>query len=200
MPRGRPDETAVYRAFTTTFDEVIDVEKLCDADELARLRHLLDQQLSHLQSVIARLANRLQRRPMAKQTCAREFDLDEGLLDAARLSRVVANPILPLACKPECETEFQDTVVTLLIDNSGSMRVRPITVAAMSGDILARTLERCGVKVEILGFTTRAWKAGRRANAGSPPASPTRGGSTICGTPSTRRPTHPGAALGATSG
>src|SRR6266436_6689442 len=160
MPR-RPDEAAVYRAFSLASDEVIEADKLCDADELSRLRHLLDQQLSHLQSVIARLANRLQRRLMAKQTRAWEFDLDEGLLDAGRLSRVVTNPILPLAYKRERETEFRDTVVTLLIDNSGSMRGRPITVAAMSGDILARTLERCGVKVEILGFTTRAWKGGQ---------------------------------------
>jgi cobaltochelatase CobT len=161
MPRGRPDETAVYRRFSTIFDEVIEADKLCDGDELSRLRHLLDQQLSHLQSVIARLANRLQRRLMAKQTRAWEFDLEEGLLDVARLSRVVANPVLPLAYKRERETEFRDTVVTLLIDNSGSMRGRPITVAAMSGDILARTLERCSVKVEILGFTTRAWKGGQ---------------------------------------
>src|SRR5438874_3954834 len=161
MPRGRPDETAIYRAFSIASDEVIEADKLCDADELSRLRHLLDQQLAHLQSVIARLANRLQRRLMAKQTRAWEFDLDEGLLDAARLSRIVANPILPLAYKRERETEFRDTVVTLLIDNSGSMRGRPITVAAMSGDIPARTLERCGVKVEILGFTTRAWKGGQ---------------------------------------
>jgi cobaltochelatase CobT len=173
MPRGRPDETAVYRRFCSIFDEVIDADKLCDPDELSRLRHLLDQQLSHLQSVIARLANRLQRRLMAKQTRAWEFDLEEGLLDVARLSRVVANPILPLAYKRERETEFRDTVVTLLIDNSGSMRGRPITVAAMSGDILARTLERCGVKVEILGFTTRAWKGGQSRErwiaAGKPP-------------------------------
>jgi cobaltochelatase CobT len=172
MPRGRPDDTAVYRAFSVAFDEVVEAEKLCDPDELSRLRHLLDQQLAHLQSVIARLANRLQRRLMAKQTRAWEFDLDEGLLDAARLSRVVANPVLPLAYKRERETDFRDTVVTLLIDNSGSMRGRPITVAAMSGDILARTLERCGVKVEILGFTTRAWKGGqsreRWISAGKP--------------------------------
>src|SRR5216684_2131482 len=160
MPR-RPDEAAVYRAFSTLSDEVIEADKLCDADELSRLRHLLDQQLSHLQSVIARLANRLQRKLMAKQTRAWEFDLDEGLLDAARLSRVVANPILPLAFKRERETEFRDTVVTLLIDNSGSMSGRPTTVAALCGDILARTLERCGVKVELLGFTTRAWKGGQ---------------------------------------
>jgi cobaltochelatase CobT len=173
MPRGRPDDTAVYRAFSVASDEVIEADQLCDADELSRLRHLLDQQLAHLQSVIARLANRLQRRLLAKQTRAWEFDLDEGLLDAGRLSRVVANPILPLAYKRERETDFRDTVVTLLIDNSGSMRGRPITVAAMSADILARTLERCAVKVEILGFTTRAWKGGqareRWITAGKPP-------------------------------
>jgi len=173
LPRGRNDDTAVYRAFSVAADEVIDAEQLCDADELARLRHLLDQQLAHLQSVISRLANRLQRRLLAKQTRAWEFDLDEGLLDAARLARVVANPILPLAYKRERETDFRDTVVTLLIDNSGSMRGRPITVAAMSADILARTLERCGVKVEILGFTTRAWKGGQSRErwiaAGKPP-------------------------------
>src|SRR5229473_3138490 len=173
MPRGRNDDTAVYRAFSVASDEVVEADKLCDADELSRLRHLLDQQLSHLQSVIARLANRLQRKLMARQTRAWEFDLDDGLLDAARLSRVVANPILPLAYKRERETEFRDTVVSLLIDNSGSMRGRPITVAAMSADILARTLERCGVKVEILGFTTRAWKGGQARErwiaAGKPP-------------------------------
>src|SRR5215472_2261804 len=172
QPRGRPDENAVYRAFSITADEVIEAEKLCDSDELGRLRQLLDQQLSHLQSVIARLANRLQRRLLAKQTRAWEFDLEEGILDAARLARIVANPILPLAYKRERETDFRDTVVTLLIDNSGSMRGRPITVAAMSADILARTLERCGVKVEILGFTTRAWKGGqsreRWISAGKP--------------------------------
>ena len=134
---------------------------LCDADELGRLRGLLDQQLAHLQSIIARLANRLQRRLMAQQNRSWEFDLEEGILDSARLARVVANPIYPLSYKREKETAFRDTVVTLLIDNSGSMRGRPITVAAMSADILARTLERCGVKVEILGFTTRAWKGGQ---------------------------------------
>ena len=143
MPRGRNDDTAIYRAFSTAADEIIEAHELCDPDELSRLRQLLDQQLSHLQSVIARLANRLQRRLLAKQTRSWEFDLEEGLLDAARLSRVVANPILPLAYKQEQETDFRDTVVTLLIDNSGSMRGRPITVAAMSADILARTLERC---------------------------------------------------------
>src|SRR5271170_4615368 len=154
MPRGRPDDTAIYRAYSSLSDEIVEAHELCDSDELTRLRQLLDQQLSHLQSVIARLANRLQRKLLAKQTRAWEFDLDEGLLDAARLSRVVANPILPLAYKRERQTDFRDTVVTLLIDNSGSMRGRPITVAAMSADILARTLERCGVKVEILGFTS----------------------------------------------
>jgi cobaltochelatase CobT len=177
LPRGRPDEEAVYRAFSTAADEVVEADKLCDSDELGRLRHLLDQQLSHLQSVIARLANRLQRRLLAKQTRAWEFDLDEGILDAARLSRVVTNPVLPLSYKQEQEMEFRDTVVTLLIDNSGSMRGRPITVAAMSADILARTLERCGVKVEILGFTTRAWKGGQAREkwiAAGKPANPGR--------------------------
>src|SRR5438093_3787353 len=173
MPRGRNDDMAVYRAFSVAADEVIEADQLCDADELSRLRHLLDQQLSHLQSVIARLANRLQRKLLAKQTRAWEFDLEEGILDAARLSRVVTNPVLPLSYKQEQEMEFRDTVVTLLIDNSGSMRGRPITVAAMSADILARTLERCGVKVEILGFTTRAWKGGQARErwiaAGKPP-------------------------------
>jgi cobaltochelatase CobT len=177
LPRGRNDDTAIYRAFATAFDEIIEAHELCDPDELSRLRQLLDQQLSHLQSVIARLANRLQRRLLAKQTRSWEFDLDEGLLDAARLSRVVANPVLPLAYKQEQETEFRDTVVTLLIDNSGSMRGRPITVAAMSADVLARTLERCAVKVEILGFTTRAWKGGQsreRWIAAGKPANPGR--------------------------
>jgi cobaltochelatase CobT len=141
------------------------------------LRSLLDQQLAHLQSIISRLANRLQRRLLAKQSRAWEFDLDEGILDSARLARVVTNPAYPLSYKREKEMEFRDTVVTLLIDNSGSMRGRPITVAAMSADILARTLERCGVKVEILGFTTRAWKGGQareRWIAGGKPANPGR--------------------------
>jgi cobaltochelatase CobT len=177
LPRARGDDTALYRVFSTAADETVDADELCDADELTRLRHLLDQQLSHLQSVIARLANRLQRRLLAKQTRAWEFDLDEGILDAARLARVVANPVLPLAYKREREMEFRDTIVTLLIDNSGSMRGRPITVAAMSADILARTLERCGVKVEILGFTTRAWKGGQAREhwiAAGKPANPGR--------------------------
>ena len=158
-----PDEQRqpMYRPYTVEFDEVIEASELCDTEELARLRHHLDQQLAHLQGVIGRLANRLQRRLMAKQSRSWEFDLEEGLLDAGRLSRVVVNPMHPLSYKHEKETEFRDTVVSLLIDNSGSMRGRPITVAAMSADILARTLERCGVKVEILGFTTRAWKGGQ---------------------------------------
>jgi cobaltochelatase CobT len=166
-----------YKAFSTEFDEVVDAESLCDAEELARLRLHLDQQLGHLQSVIGRLANRLQRRLLAKQNRSWEFDLEEGMLDAARLSRVVTNPAYPLSYKRELDTEFRDTVVGLLIDNSGSMRGRPITVAAMSADILARTLERCGVKVEILGFTTRAWKGGQsreRWLAAGKPAAPGR--------------------------
>jgi cobaltochelatase CobT len=150
-----------YGAYTTEFDEIVDAEELCEADELQRLRQSLDQQLVHLQGVIGRLANRLQRRLLARQTRAWEFDLEEGLLDSARLARIVTNPYHSLSFKREKQTNFKDTVVSLLIDNSGSMRGRPIVVAAMSADILARTLERCGVKVEILGFTTRAWKGGQ---------------------------------------
>ncbi len=153
--------SALYHAYFTAADEVIGAEELCEPEELNRLRTQLDQQLSRLQGVVSRLANRMQRRLMAKQTRSWEFDLEEGLLDAGRLSRVVIDPVHPLSFKQESDTEFRDTVVTLLIDNSGSMRGRPITVAAMSADILARTLERCGVKVEILGFTTRAWKGGQ---------------------------------------
>ena len=161
--RERPslDDSATYRAFSRANDEEIDADDLCDPDELTRLRQQLDQQLQHLQGVVSKLANRLQRRLMAQQTRAWEFDLEEGMLDAGRLARVIVNPLLSLSYKRERETEFRDTVVTLLIDNSGSMRGRPITVAAMCGDILARTLERCAVKVEILGFTTRAWKGGQ---------------------------------------
>ena len=159
--RNQSDPETTYRAFTRLFDEEVDAEDLCDADELSRLRQQLDQQLQHLQGVIAKLANRLQRKLMAQQTRAWEFDLDEGMLDAGRLARIVINPMLALSYKRELETDFRDTVVTLLIDNSGSMRGRPITVAAMCGDILARTLERCAVKVEVLGFTTRAWKGGQ---------------------------------------
>ena len=159
--RNLPDSDATYRPYTRLFDEEVGAEDLCDAEELSRLRQQLDQQLQHLQGVISKLANRLQRRLLAQQTRAWEFDLEEGLLDAGRLSRVVVNPMQALSYKRELDTEFRDTVVTLLIDNSGSMRGRPITVAAMCGDILARTLERCAVKVEVLGFTTRAWKGGQ---------------------------------------
>ncbi len=155
------DDATRYRAFVSQFDEVIEAEDLCDPDELTRLRQQLDQQLQHLQGVVSKLANRLQRRLMAQQQRAWEFDLEEGLLDVARLTRVVTNPMYALSYKREREADFRDTVVTLLIDNSGSMRGRPITVAAMCADILARTLERCGVKTEILGFTTRAWKGGQ---------------------------------------
>lgn len=158
-PAGEPESG--YRAFTRAFDEEVAAEDLVDPDELARLRQQLDQQLQHLQGVVAKLANRLQRRLLAQQQRAWDFDLEEGLLDAGRLARVVVNPLQALSYKRERDTEFRDTVVTLLIDNSGSMRGRPITVAAMCGDILARTLERCSVKVEVLGFTTRAWKGGQ---------------------------------------
>jgi cobaltochelatase CobT len=154
-------EALAYRVFTTKFDEVVEASELCSPIELGRLRAQLDQQLGRLQGMIGRLANRLQRRLLAQQTRSWEFDLDEGLLDTARLTRVVVNPEHALSYKIEKDTEFRDTVVSLLIDNSGSMRGRPIAVAAMCADILARTLERCGVKVELLGFTTRSWKGGQ---------------------------------------
>ncbi len=167
-PRG-PD----YKPFTPKFDETVGAEDLCEPEELDRLRGYLDKQLANLQGVVSRLANRLQRRLMAQQNRSWEFDLEEGLLDPARLSRVVIDPLHPLSFKWEKDTTFRDTVVTLLLDNSGSMRGRPITVAATCADILARTLERCGVKVEILGFTTRAWKGGQSREAwlaaGKPP-------------------------------
>jgi cobaltochelatase CobT len=150
-----------YKAYTSKFDEIIHAEDLCDADELTRLRAYLDKQLAHLQGVVGRLANRLQRRLMAQQNRSWEFDLEEGTLDPVRLPRIIMDPFQPLSFKQEQDTNFRDTVVTLLLDNSGSMRGRPITVAATCADILARTLERCGVKVEILGFTTRAWKGGQ---------------------------------------
>ncbi|APR52531.1 cobaltochelatase subunit CobT [Sphingomonas koreensis] len=150
-----------YKAFTTQYDEVIAATELCDEDELERLRAYLDQQLVHLQGVVTKLANRLQRRLMAQQSRSWDFDQDEGLLDAARLARVVVNPMQSLSYKVEKDAKFRDTVVTLLIDNSGSMRGRPISIAAISADILARTLERVGVKTEILGFTTKAWKGGQ---------------------------------------
>ena len=150
-----------YHVFTQQYDEMVEATALCDEEELGRLRAYLDQQLVHLQSAVTKLANRLQRRLMAQQSRSWDFDQEEGLLDAARLARVIVNPAHSLSYKAERETEFRDTVVTLLLDNSGSMRGRPISIAAICADILARTLERCGVKVEILGFTTRAWKGGQ---------------------------------------
>ena len=174
-PPSQPQErrTSEYKAYTQKFDEVIDAAELCDPDELARLREYLDKQLQNLGSVVARLANRLQRRLMAQQNRSWDFDLEEGVLDSARLTRIIIDPQQPLSFKQEKDMEFRDTVVSMLIDNSGSMRGRPITVAATCADILARTLERCGVKVEILGFTTRAWKGGQSREAwllaGKPP-------------------------------
>ncbi|MEQ1945132.1 cobaltochelatase subunit CobT [Mesorhizobium sp. VNQ89] len=150
-----------YKVFTTAFDETVGAEELCEEEELDRLRAFLDKQLANLQGVVGRLANRLQRRLMAQQNRSWDFDLEEGYLDPARLVRVVIDPMQPLSFKQERDTKFRDTVVSLVLDNSGSMRGRPITVAATCADILARTLERCGVSVEILGFTTRAWKGGQ---------------------------------------
>src|ERR1043166_8605457 len=150
-----------YKIHTTKFDEVVSATDLCDADELGRLRNFLDQQLQAMQGVVARLANKLQRLLMAQQNRSWEFDLEEGLLDTSRLPRIIIDPMHPLSFKHEKDMTFRDTVVTLLLDNSGSMRGRPIMVAAMCADILARTLERCAVKVELLGFTTRAWKGGQ---------------------------------------
>ncbi|MBZ9796435.1 cobaltochelatase subunit CobT [Mesorhizobium sp. ES1-4] len=150
-----------YKVYTTAFDETVGAEELCEEEELDRLRAFLDKQLANLSGVVGRLANRLQRRLMAQQNRSWDFDLEEGYLDPARLVRVVIDPMQPLSFKQERDTKFRDTVVTLVLDNSGSMRGRPITVAATCADILARTLERCGVSVEILGFTTRAWKGGQ---------------------------------------
>ncbi len=160
LPNTRA-QAELYRIFTQAHDEIIEAQDLCDSDELTRLRQLLDKQLEHLHGAIAKLANRLQRKLMAHQNRSWNFDLEEGILDAGKLSRVVTQPSHPLSYKMESEIKFRDTVVSLLIDNSGSMRGRPITIAAAAADILARTLERCGVKVEILGFTTRAWKGGK---------------------------------------
>jgi cobaltochelatase CobT len=160
-PSPHAEDSIDYRIFTTEFDETAPAEALCDAEELQRLRAFLDQQLQQLHGAVSRLANRLQRRLLAQQNRSWDFDLEEGTLDAARLARVIVDPMHPLTFKAERDTEFRDTVVTLLLDNSGSMRGRPIMVAALCADILARTLERCGVKVEILGFTTRAWKGGQ---------------------------------------
>ena len=166
-----------YKVYTEAFDEVVAAHDLCDEDELTRLRAYLDAQLKGLQGIVTKLANRLQRRLMAQQNRSWDFDQEEGLLDAARLARVVISPGHSLSYKVEREVEFKDTVVTLLIDNSGSMRGRPISIAAISADVLARTLERCGVKTEILGFTTRAWKGGQSREAwltGGKPAHPGR--------------------------
>ena len=170
-------DTFDYKVFTEEFDETVEAQELCDFEELDRLRAYLDSQLTGLQGIVTRLANRLQRRLMAQQNRSWDFDQEEGLLDAARLARVVVSPGHALSYKKERDQEFKDTVVTLLIDNSGSMRGRPISIAAISADILARTLERCGVKVEILGFTTRAWKGGQSREkwlAGGKPAQPGR--------------------------
>ena len=163
-----------YKAFTTRFDEIVESEELCDEEELSRLRAYLDQQMAGLSNVVTRLANRLQRRLLAQQARSWDFDQEEGLLDAARLARVVVSPGHSLSYKVERDTDFKDTVVSLLIDNSGSMRGRPIAIAAICADILARTLERCGVATEILGFTTRGWKGGQSREAwlaaGRPPS------------------------------
>jgi cobaltochelatase CobT len=162
-----------YRVFSRHYDEEIAAEDLSTPDELERLRSFLDKELRHLQSAVGRLANRLQRKLMAQQSRAWDFDLEEGVLDTARLTRVVTDPLHALTFKQERDAVFRDTIVTLLLDNSGSMRGRPIMVAACCADILARTLERCGVKVEILGFTTKAWKGGQAREAwlaaGKPP-------------------------------
>ena len=166
-----------YKVFSDKYDEVIAAHDLCDEDELTRLRAYLDAQLKGLQGIVTKLANRLQRRLMAQQNRSWDFDQEEGILDAARLARVVVAPGSSLSYKIERDVEFKDTVVTLLIDNSGSMRGRPISIAAISADILARTLERCGVKTEILGFTTRAWKGGQSRESwlgGGKPAHPGR--------------------------
>ena len=171
--RGRPD----YEVYTRQYDETIAAEELCDPEELERLRGFLNAQLANMASVVSRLANRLQRKLLAQQSRSWNFDLEEGVLDAARLTRVIVDPSAPLSFKQEKDTEFRDTVVTLLLDNSGSMRGRPIMVAAICADVLARTLERCGVKVEILGFTTRAWKGGQSRELwvrNGKPASPGR--------------------------
>ncbi len=160
-PQPISDADPEYLVFNTEFDEEVRAEDLAEPAELERLRAYLDQQLEPLKGAVSRLANKLQRRLQAQQNRSWEFDLEEGILDAGRLARVVANPTTPLSFKHEKDTEFRDTVVTLLLDNSGSMRGRPISIAAICADVLARTLERCNVKVEILGFTTRAWKGGQ---------------------------------------
>ncbi|MEM1275094.1 MAG: cobaltochelatase subunit CobT [Pseudomonadota bacterium] len=177
VPPAISDADPNYKVFSTKFDEEVLAEELADEDELDRLRAYLDKQLDPLKGAVSRLANRLQRRLQAQQNRSWEFDREEGILDAGRLARVVANPTTPLSFKVEKDTEFRDTVVSLLIDNSGSMRGRPISIAAICADVLARTLERCQVKVEILGFTTRAWKGGEAREqwlADGRPANPGR--------------------------
>ena len=158
---GKNNNNYNYQVFSSKFDEIVNATDLCEEDELSRLRGTLDKQLETLQGAIARLANKLQRKLQAKQNRSWNFDLEEGMLDASKLSRIITQPLFPLSYKQEKDMKFRDTIVTLLIDNSGSMRGRPITIAAICADIMARTLERCGVKVEILGFTTKAWKGGQ---------------------------------------
>ena len=159
--QGKNNVNYNYQIFSTKYDEIVNAADLCDEDELNRLRGTLDKQLETLQGAISRLANKLQRKLQAKQNRSWNFDLEEGMLDASKLSRIITQPLFPLSYKQEKDMKFRDTIVTLLIDNSGSMRGRPITIAAICADIMARTLERCGVKVEILGFTTKAWKGGQ---------------------------------------
>ena len=159
--QGKNNLEQNYKVFSTKYDEIVNATELCEEDELIRLRTTLDKQLEVLQGAIARLANKLQRKLQAKQNRSWNFDLEEGMLDASKLSRIITQPLFPLSYKQEKDMKFRDTIVTLLIDNSGSMRGRPITIAAICADIMARTLERCGVKVEILGFTTKAWKGGQ---------------------------------------
>ncbi|MCF6343486.1 MAG: cobaltochelatase subunit CobT [Devosiaceae bacterium] len=166
-----------YKIFTTEFDEIVSATELCPSEELEQLRALLDKQLETLAGTVARLANKLQRRLMAQQNRSWNYDLEEGVLDSARLTRIIIDPMQPLSFKAESDMDFRDTIVTLLIDNSGSMRGRPISIAAICADILARTLERCSVKTEILGFTTRAWKGGKSREAwleANRPANPGR--------------------------
>jgi len=150
-----------YKIYTTQFDEIIKAENLDNADEINKLRKTLDQQLINFQDIVTKLANKLQRQLLAKQNRTWEFDLEDGLLDSSKLPRIIMDPYNSLSFKKEKDLDFKDTVVTLLIDNSGSMRGRPITIAAICADILSRTLERCSVKVEILGFTTKNWKGGQ---------------------------------------
>lgn len=176
MGRNAKDDLQ-YKTYIELYDEIIAAEDLCDPEELQRLRTQLDRQLDNLQGAVAKLANRLQRKLMAQQNRSWDFDLEEGVLDTARLTRVVTDPAHPLSFKMEQDTDFRDTVVTLLLDNSGSMRGRPITIAAVCADVLARTLERCNVKVEILGFTTKAWKGGESREKwleGGKPSNPGR--------------------------